>query len=151
MYSLFVGRKGKEEFMQTLEEKVEGKRPSIDISEICEQFYNRPEHDGKPVDALVQVFKKSIQQKAGECLKEAERNRANLPSPLKKKNANNDFFNLTKGEEKLISSKDTKKFNGESSKNMRASLIDPMKTFTLDKYTLKQIQEAYSGYVTIEK
>ena len=56
-YELFVGRKGEEEFMQALEEKVKAQKPSIDLSEICDQFYNRREGNGIPVASMMQVFR----------------------------------------------------------------------------------------------
>ena len=68
-YELFIGRRGKDEFMKTIEEKVNARKPEHDISEVCDQFYNRPTRNGMAVSSLVQVFKRSIQTKGDELLR----------------------------------------------------------------------------------
>ena len=68
-YDLFVGRKGKEEFMNDLEKKIKTKKPDIDISEICDQFYNRKMRNGMPVASMMQVFSQSMTNKATEIMK----------------------------------------------------------------------------------
>ena len=39
-YHLFTSKKGKEEFIKNIESKISERKPSVDISELCEQFYN---------------------------------------------------------------------------------------------------------------
>ena len=58
--------------MKTIEDKVKNRKPTIDISEVCDQFYNRTQRNGQPVSSLMQVFKRTIQSKGEECLKEAQ-------------------------------------------------------------------------------
>ena len=68
-YDLFIGKKGKEEFMKDLEEKIKNRKPDIDISEICDQFYNRKMRNDLPVASMMQVFSQSMTNKATEYMK----------------------------------------------------------------------------------
>ena len=71
--------------------------PEIDISEICDQFYNRRERNGMPVESLMQVFSSSMNKKTSEMLKDAEEAKLKKSQEPIKKGANTDsIFNLTK-------------------------------------------------------
>ena len=131
-YHLFTDRKGKEEFMDKIKAKVskEGFQPEVDISEICDQFYNQVKKDRdwfqSPESKLKKVFKKTLDEKTIKYKREQE---GDVKEDTK-------TFELTKNEEDTETASQRRQRDIlEAEKNS--------KTFIMDRFSLDQIGKAH--------